>query len=446
MISAELLRRLDVAVPRYTSYPTVPAWSETFGPADHARALAAAGTRAEAPLSLYVHIPFCQELCNYCGCNVVITRDQRRVERYLDALALEARLVAEQLGARRTVSRVHFGGGTPTFLEERQLAALWRALTASFRVADGAELAVEINPVVTRASQLELLGSLGFNRLSIGVQDFDPAVQAAIARVQTVDETRAMMELARRIGFGSINLDLIYGLPRQTVASFRRTVQQVAALGPDRVAVFSFAYVPSLRPHQKRLPVAEIPTGMAKLELFQTAREELCGAGYRAIGMDHFARPDDELAMAAERGLVGRDFQGYTVSRAPDTVALGATAISQLGRAYAQNEKSLGVYEAHIAAGRLATERGIWISEDDWERGAIIESLMCNFQADLGLDGPLRYADELARLRQPETDGLVRIDGRHITVTPLGRLFVRNVAMVFDAHLLTGQLRASRAV
>jgi oxygen-independent coproporphyrinogen-3 oxidase len=442
MIAADLLRRLDVAAPRYTSYPTVPAWSESFGAADHARALELASA-ARAPLSIYVHIPFCKELCSYCGCNVVITRDRRRVERYLAALADEAQLAAEHLGERRSVSRLHLGGGTPTFLDERELAALWRALTGPFEILDDAELAVEINPVVTRPAQLELLAGFGFNRLSIGVQDFDPAVQAAIGRVQTVDETRAALELAHALGFRSVNLDLIYGLPRQTVDSFRSTVRQIAALRPERVACFNFAYVPSLKPHQKRLPIVDLPSPWLKLALFAVAEEELRAAGYRLIGLDHFALPSDELAVAAERGTLGRDFQGYTVARAPDTVALGASAISHLGHAFAQNSKSLGEYEAALEAGRLATERGMWLSADDRERADVIQSLMCNFRVAVD---PSRFAPELARLRPLAADGLVELDGGTITVTPRGRTFVRNVALVFDAYLTAGEGRFSRAV
>jgi oxygen-independent coproporphyrinogen-3 oxidase len=444
-ISDELLRRVDVAGPRYTSYPTVPVWTESFDAGAHAAALRRAGASADAPLSLYVHIPFCRELCSYCGCNVIITRDRRRVEKYLAALGDEAALVAAQLGPRRTLTRVHLGGGTPTFLDEEQLHYLWKTVTAPFRVAPGAEIAIEINPVGTRLTQLELLGQLGFNRLSIGVQDFDPRVQAAVNRFQTVEETRATMDAARRLGFRSINLDIIYGLPRQTVESFRHTVREVIALNPERVAAFSFAYVPALKAHQKRLPVADMPSGRAKLDLFLAAREELAAAGYRAIGMDHFARPDDELARAAADGRLGRDFQGYTVEKAPDTIALGMSSISQLGDAYAQNEKSLGAYEAAIAAGRLPTERGMRLTEDDVERRDIIHALMCNFAVDLG--DARRFAGELSALQPLAADGLVTVEGARVTVTPLGRLFVRNVAMVFDAHLpKEGARPFSRAV
>jgi oxygen-independent coproporphyrinogen-3 oxidase len=443
--SPELVRRLDVAGPRYTSYPTVPVWSERFGADEHARALERAA-QLNRPLSLYVHIPFCRDLCSYCGCNVIITRDQRRVERYLAALAEEAALVAERLGSRRSLSRVHLGGGTPTFLDEKQLLLLWRALTAPFEVLRGAELAVEINPVVTRPAQIELLAELGFNRLSLGVQDFDTAVQQTINRVQSIAETRQSIERARALGYRSVNLDLIYGLPRQTLASFRRTVAEVVALRPERVALFSFAFVPSVKPHQRRLPLAELPSAPLKLELFQAAHDDLTAAGYRAIGMDHFALPGDELALAVERRALGRDFQGYTSERAPHTVALGMSAISNLGDAYAQNYKSLAAYEAAIESGRLATERGLALDAEDQRRRDVIHALMCNFEVDLGADGARHFARELQALGGLAGDGLVQLDGGRITVTPLGRLFVRNVAMVFDAYLRPGTATFSRAV
>ena len=440
-ISEALLQKLDVPGPRYTSYPTVPVWSEAFGAADHARAL----ERVSDPLSIYVHLPFCTSLCSYCGCNVVITRDWGRVDRYLTALHHEIELVGKHLGSKRRVTRVHLGGGTPTFLDEPRLAALWQALMTRFVVADDAEVAIEVNPTGTRPSQLQLLASLGFNRLSMGVQDFNPAVQDAIQRWQTVEETRATMDTARAVGFRSVNFDLIYGLPRQTLESFRHTAEQVVAMRPERVAIFSFAYVPSVKPAQKRLPMAEAPSPMEKLNLFRTARQVLIEAGYRPIGLDHFALPDDELARAAEQKGLGRDFQGYTVDRAPQTVSFGATSISNLGDCYVQNFKSLGDYEAAIAADRLPAERGIWLTDDDQRRRDIITQIMCNLS--VVLDEPERYATELSALEPLIADGLVVRDGAKLQITPLGQLFVRNVAMVFDRHLQTNSARPfSRAV
>jgi oxygen-independent coproporphyrinogen-3 oxidase len=426
----ELLARLDIPAPRYTSYPTVPAWREAFTSAHHAAALARAAASPDEPLSIYVHIPFCHRMCSYCGCNVVVARHVERADPYLDAIEREAEIAAGHLGARRTTSRLHLGGGTPTFLDEPRLERLWRALTRHFRIADGAELAIEVDPVVTSRGQIALLAGLGFRRLSLGVQDFDPAVQSAIGRHQTLHETRAVIEHARAVGFSSVNLDLIYGLPRQTPASWRRTLSDAISLSPDRTAVFSFAYVPDAKPHQRRLPVADIPHGRAKLALYAQAHDAFVAEGYVPIGMDHFARPDDELACAARAGRLWRDFQGYT-TRVGETVALGPSAISEVGGAYAQNQHRLSAWQDALAAGRLATARGHLLDEDDRMRRALITHLMCNFEVDLGA-AATRHA---AALDPFEADHLLVRDGTRIRLTPLGRPFVRNVAMVFDAYL-----------
>jgi oxygen-independent coproporphyrinogen-3 oxidase len=426
-----LLTRLDRPGPRYTSYPTAPEWVESFGPDAHADALRRAAAAAGQPLSLYVHIPFCREMCSYCGCNVIVTKDPRRADSYLDAVAAELGVVAAHLGERRALSRLHLGGGTPTFLDEEQLLRLWRAINASFTVLPGAELAVEVDPVVTRPSQLALLRELGWNRLSMGVQDFEPAVQDAVNRRQTVEETRRIVDCARSLGYASVNFDLIYGLPRQTPASWRRTLDQVLALGPDRVACYSFAHVPAVKPHQRRLPIAELPAGAAKLELLRLAHEAFTSAGYRAVGIDHFARRGDELAEAAERGTLGRDFQGYTVRRAPDTIGVGVSSISQVAGVYAQNVKSLRAHAEAVAAGRLPTERGVALDDDDERRRAIIGEIMCNGGTRVS---PADFAAELAALAPLARDGLVEVDGGAIALTPLGRVFARNVAMVFDAR------------
>src|SRR5215813_4702716 len=437
----ELLARLDVPGPRYTSYPTAPVWGEDFGPRDYARQLEIAGADATAPLSVYVHIPFCRELCTYCGCNVVVAKNPHKADVYLAALAREMDLVRERLGARRQVSQLHWGGGTPTFLDERQLALLFATLDARFDLRPDAEIAIEIDPVVTTDAQLALLARLGFNRLSIGVQDFDPEVQRAVRRIQTVEETRARLESARELGFRAVNFDLICGLPLQTPASWRRTLEQVVALRPDRLAVYSFAYVPSARPHQRALARFGIPSARAKLELRRLAHEVLGGAGYRAIGMDHFALPTDELAQAQESRSLRRNFQGYTVVPASDVVAFGATGISDVGGAYAQNVRPLPRYYGALAVRRLATERGVVLSADDRERRRIIESLLCNFWVDLGADAGRRFATELGEVAALEREGLVRVRGSEIDVLPLGRIFVRNVAMVFDAYLRAQETR-----
>jgi len=446
-IDDSLLRRLDVPVPRYTSYPTAPVWTPAIGPTAYADALARAGReRADAPLSLYVHIPFCRERCSFCGCNVVIARHTATADPYLVALSREMDVVAGLLGARRSVSQIHWGGGTPTFLEERQIEALWRSIEQRFTVLPDAEVAVEIDPKVTSRSQLELLRSLGFNRLSMGVQDLDPRVQEAISRVQTPQETRDTLETARALGFRGINFDLIYGLPRQTPQSWSRTLAQVLDMGPDRMAVYAFAHVPDVRPNQRRLPVAEIPHGLAKLELFRLAWEAFTGAGYRPIGMDHFARPDDELSAAQSRRTLTRNFQGYSVRAGTDVVALGVSAISDVAGVYAQNAHALSRYEARVSAGALATERGARLSDDDVRRRQIIAQLMCNFHVDLGATAEAEFAGELSRLRELESEGLVKVRGSQVDVTPLGRIFVRNVASIFDAYLTAPSRPFSRAV
>ncbi len=444
-LDADTLRRHDVAGPRYTSYPTVPEWSDRYGATDFAAALERAGAATpDKPVSLYIHIPFCQEMCTYCGCNVVVTRDRAKADRYLEAVGQEAALVAARLGARRLVSRIHLGGGTPTFLDERQLTALWNAITASFTVLPTAELSVEIDPVVTRLEQLALLAGYGFRRLSMGVQDFDAQVQQAVRRIQSVEDTRRMIDGARELGYRSVNLDLIYGLPYQTPESIDRTAAQIVALHPDRIAAFSFAFVPEVRTHQKRLPVAQIPGGVEKFELFRRLHDGFADAGYRAIGLDHFALPGDELAVAQEKRTLWRDFQGYMTDAGVETVALGITGISDLGVAYAQNGRPILEYEATVAAGTLPTARGMTLSDDDLRRRRVITQLMCNLEVDLGADAATHFPREMEAMARHRSEGLVTVDGTRITLTPLGRIFMRNVAMEFDAYL--APTRADRPV
>jgi oxygen-independent coproporphyrinogen-3 oxidase len=442
-LSDEMTRRLDVAGPRYTSYPTVVEWG-SLGPHDAENALARAGADP-APLSLYVHIPFCREMCSYCGCHVIITKNRAKGDEYLALLRREAALVRRALGGRKAISRVHLGGGTPTFLDEEQLAELHAILADAFDILPDADLAVEVNPSVTRPTQLEVLARAGFRRISFGVQDLDEDVQRAVGRSQTEADTRAAVDFARSIGFRSVNLDLIYGLPRQTVASWRRTIARIADLAPDRISLFSFAYVPAVKPHQRRLAVAELPTGATKLELFRTGHDGLVDAGYCAIGMDHFALPDDELARALRDGRLWRDFQGYSAGRGgAGTIALGVSGIGDVGGAYVQNVKTLPRYAEALAEGRLPVERGWVRTPDDERRRAIIGDVMCNLRATLADDELDAFAPELDALRPLCDDGLCVVDGGRIDLTPLGRVFVRNVAMVFDAY--RGRTSARRPV
>ena len=433
-ITEELVKRYDVPAPRYTSYPTAPEWRDSIGPASYAEALRKAGAQGgKAPLSLYVHIPFCKERCTFCGCNVVISRKQETADKYLAMLSREMDMVAQQLGDRRSLSQIHFGGGTPTFLDERQLTTLWQSITRRFQVTADAEVAIEVDPVVTTRAQLKLLRSFGFNRISLGVQDLDPRVQQAIDRIQTEAETRGVLEYARELGFKGINVDLIYGLPYQTQESWSKTLLQVLSMKPDRAAVYGFAYVPEQRPNQKRLPVIGIPRGSAKLDLFRTAWQSFVDFGYSPIGMDHFARPDDELAKAQASRKLTRNFQGYTVRAAGDVIACGVSAISDVAGLYAQNAHGLPQYYRAMENGEFATGRGFQCSLDDRVRRDAINSIMCNFWVDLGSEELWR--PELEKLRKLEGEGLVTVRGSEVELTALGRIFVRNVACVFDAYL-----------
>jgi len=446
--SEELLRRYDIPGPRYTSYPTAPEWKHHVGPEDFAQRLEAAGAAGEAaPLSLYVHLPFCWSLCWYCGCNVFISKSRSAADPYIDHLVQELELVFQRLGPRRTLAQVHWGGGTPTFLSEQQMERLWTEITRRFKPLPDAEVAIEVHPSVTTPGQLSLLRQLGFNRISMGLQDFNPRVQEVTNRLQTPEQTRALLEHARELGFTGVNFDLIYGLPHQEPVGWARTLEQVLEMRPDRLAVYSFAFMPEVLKHQKRMPAEAVPSGPAKLELFRAAYAAFAQAGYRPIGMDHFAVPEDELARAQERRTLGRNFQGYTVKSATDVVALGSTGISDVAGAYFQNVRELPRYAAQVQQGRFATERGICLTEDDQRRRAVITQLMCNFWLDLGEEGARYFAPELERLRTFEEDGLLVRTGNQLELTPLGRLFVRNVAMVFDAYLArAAKARFSRTV
>jgi oxygen-independent coproporphyrinogen-3 oxidase len=444
---AELLGRYDVQGPRYTSYPTAVEFHDGVGDADYARHLARASEDDLDPLSLYVHLPFCAERCLFCGCNVIITPHHERALPYLDLLRREMELVARRLRDRRRVMQLHLGGGTPTFYEPPELSALLADLVARFPPLPGAELAVEVDPRVTRDAHISVLARFGFNRMSLGVQDLTPRVQEAIHRVQSLEQTARVVRRARDEGFSGINVDLIYGLPYQTPETFEATVEAVIALGFDRAAVYSFAFVPWIRGQQKHLPEEALPDAAVKLELFAIARERFLAAGYEPIGMDHFALPGDELAVARREGRLRRNFQGYTVLPSADTLGLGISAIGDVAGGYFQNTKKLSVYAEALAAGRLATERGVLRTADDDARRSVIHGLMCNFRVDKrtvedehAIEFDEYFEVDLAALRQHEHDDLVRVTAEAIEVLPRGQLFVRNLAMCFDRHV-----RASRA-
>ena len=442
-VTADLLRKYDRHGPRYTSYPTAVEFHPRFDATAYRAHLAQAAATPGHPLSLYVHLPFCEERCTFCGCMVVITKKRDVAATYLEYVKREIAMLGAALSGRRRVVQYHWGGGTPTYLSPPQMADLHEAVGTHFDIDPDGEAAIEVDPRVTTVEQLDLLRRLGFNRLSMGVQDFTPAVQAAVNRVQPVEMTRALFDAARRLGFASINVDLIYGLPLQTRASFAATVDTVLAMRPDRVAVYSLAVVPWLRAHQKSLPMADLPGAEAKLELFVDALQRFVACGYRQIGMDHFALPDDELAKASEAGRLHRNFMGYTTRPAPDMVGVGVSSIGDVSGAFAQNVKPLAAYYEALDAGRFPIERGHRLDPDDHVRRFVITELMCNFrvrQADLcerfGVAFPLYFALEFDELtRGPVADGFLRITSDGLEVTRTGRLFVRNIAMYFDRYL-----------
>ena len=446
-----LIRRYDRPGPRYTSYPTAVEFNERFGAADYEARLADASARGDEPLSLYLHIPFCETRCAYCGCAVVATKKRDVAATYLEYLGREITRLASSLGGRRRVVQYHWGGGTPTYLNTTQIARLDALVRRHFDVAADAEQAIEIDPRVTTREQLILLRSLGFNRLSFGVQDFSEAVQQAIHRHQSETETRALFRFARETGFTSINFDLVYGLPRQTVESFQRTLASVADMLPDRIAVYSYAHVPWLRPNQKAIDPIDLPNADAKRALLGSAIDAFTGAGYDPIGMDHFALPDDDLALAARERRLHRNFMGYTTRPASDSVAAGVSAIGDVRGAFAQNHKTLARYYQALDAGEFPIERGYALSDDDRVRRYVITELMCNFRVEFaqvaarfGVSPEDYFEPELASLAVPDgpvRDGLLEIAGDGLTVTPLGRLFVRNICMAFDTYLAAHQGR-----
>jgi oxygen-independent coproporphyrinogen-3 oxidase len=441
-VSAELLAKYNRPGPRYTSYPTAPEFSEAFGERDYREHLARADERADEPLSLYFHIPFCESMCTYCGCHVIISKNRDKFSIYLDHVERELALATEVLARRRSVAQLHFGGGTPTSLSEEQLTRLWGMIGERFQIAPGAEVALEVDPCVTTDAQVTLLRRLGFNRVSMGVQDFTHEVQVAVNRIQSFELTKALYDRCRELGFGSINLDLIYGLPHQTPDNFQRTLDQVISLRPDRVAVFNFAHVPWMKPHQRKIDEAWLPTTAMRYEIFARTMKSFLGAGYQQIGMDHFALPDDELAVAQRARRLHRNFMGYITRPAPDQVGFGVSAIGDVAGAYAQNVKWLNEYYQTVEGGRLPVQRGFVLSADDHLRRHVIMQLMCNFSLDVagtaerfGIDFRSYFAEEKKPLEELAAAGFIVDGGDRIEVTPVGRVFIRNVCMTFDKYL-----------
>lgn len=448
VLTEDLLRRFDTPGPRYTSYPTADRFAAGFGAADTVRALEGARD-AHAPLSLYVHIPFCESLCYYCACNKIITKHHDRAGPYLDALETELGLVVESLGTGRPVSQLHFGGGSPTFLSDAELARLMASLGAAFRLTPDSEVSIEVDPRTVTPDRLAHLRTLGFNRLSFGVQDFDPDVQKAVHRVQSFEMVEELMRSARALGYVSINADLIYGLPKQTPESFARTLRQIGTLRPDRIALYAYAHLPERFKPQRRIADADLPVAAQRVAMLGDAITGFLARGYTYIGMDHFALPDDALAVAKRAGRLHRNFQGYSTQPDCDLVALGVSAIGRVGATYYQNAKTLPEYVDALQQRRLPVVRGYALTTDDVLRRDIIMALMCQGRVDFGaverahgVDFEQDFAAELAALRGMGDAGLLRLDAHGIEVSESGWFLVRAIAMVFDRHLRAAQERS----
>ena len=452
VISPALLQRFDVSGPRYTSYPTADRFVEAFGYDEYSAALAHRRSGAAAmalPLSVYVHIPFCESLCYYCACNKIITKHHERAEPYLRYLSREIDLHTAQLGIGQPVSQVHLGGGTPTFFNDRQLAELMDMLRRNFTLAPGGEYSIEVDPRTVDAQRLSVLHGLGFNRLSFGVQDFDPEVQKAVHRIQPAEQVFALVEAARGIGFESINVDLIYGLPRQTPESFQRTLAQVNQLRPDRIALYAYAHLPERFKPQRRILQADLPAAAGKVSMLAASLDALMGAGYVYVGMDHFALPEDALAIAKRHGRLHRNFQGYSTQPDCDLIGLGVSAIGKVGATYSQNAKTLEEYCDYLDQGRLPVVRGLALSRDDVVRRAVIMALMCQGELQFEsielahlIDFRSYFATELETLQTLQEQGLATVHSTGITVTEQGWFFIRAVAMVFDRYLQADRNRA----
>ena len=451
-ITPELLTKFDVAGPRYTSYPTADRFVEAFGEPDYLQALDQRRTGPAAmalPLSLYVHIPFCESLCYYCACNKIITKHHERSAPYLRYLSKEVDLHVQHIGAGQSVSQLHLGGGTPTFFSDDELSELMAMLRRNFNLVPGGEYSIEVDPRTVTAERLAHLARLGFNRLSFGVQDFDPIVQKAVHRVQPAEQVFALVEAARGIGFESINVDLIYGLPKQTPESFDRTLAQVAELRPDRIALYAYAHLPERFKPQRRIIAIDLPGAPNKVAMLARSLAAFEQAGYVYVGMDHFALPNDALAVAKRQGRLHRNFQGYSTQPDCDLIGLGVSAIGKVGATYSQNAKSLEEYQDLLDHGHLPVARGLAVSRDDLLRRCVIMALMCQGEvmfesAELAhlIDFRSYFASELETLRGMQEQGLVELSDTGIKVTPMGWFFVRGVAMVFDKYLQADRTRA----
>ena len=444
-VTTELLERFDIPGPRYTSYPTADRFVEAYGPGQYSQCLEqrrqGVGVRS-VPLSVYIHIPFCESLCYYCACNKIITKRYSKAISYLELLEREIELHANAFGIRQNVSQLHLGGGTPTYLRDQELATLIKALDRAFEFTPTCERSIEVDPRTVSTERLKFLRELGFNRISFGVQDFNEGVQKAVHRIQSLEDVTELVRSSRDIGFESINLDLIYGLPKQTPSSFDRTLEQVIAISPERIALYAYAHLPARFKPQRRIHDSELPSGTSKVFMLARAMKQLADAGYIYIGMDHFAKSTDSLAISKRRGTLHRNFQGYTVQPDGDLIGLGVSAIGRVGASYSQNAKDLDSYSDLLEQGKFPIVRGLTLSRDDLLRRTIIMALMCqgllsfdDIEQSYLIDFKSYFGNELEQLVQMQNDGLVKIDVNGIEVTSRGWFFVRAVAMVFDKYL-----------
>jgi len=450
VIDPDLIRKYDVSGPRYTSYPTADRFVEAFGEQEYGHWLEKRNIGGiNQPLSVYVHLPFCDTACYYCACNKVVTSDHGRSAKYIKTLGKELAMAGARLGKDRRISQMHWGGGTPTFLARDEMRALSDALYAQFEREPNCECSIEVDPRRIEPGRMAFLAELGFNRISVGVQDFDPAVQQAVHRVQGEDETRRVIVEAREHGFRSVNLDLIYGLPRQTLESFDTTLERILRLDPDRIALYSYAHLPQVFKTQRRVVESELPSAETKLQIMTLAIGRMTRAGYVYIGMDHFAKPGDELAVAQRQGRLQRNFQGYSTHPESDMLGFGVSAIGRIGPTYYQNYKSLDEYYDALDDDRMPVWRGIELTQDDLLRRAVIQALTCHFRVSIEsielsylIDFKRSFADELADLQRFADEGLVELQPDWIVVTPRGRLLVRVIAMAFDRYLRASRERA----
>ncbi|VAW97496.1 Coproporphyrinogen III oxidase, oxygen-independent [hydrothermal vent metagenome] len=453
-INTDLIRSYDKSGPRYTSYPTAVQFSSAFSATDYKKQIALSNLTKDN-LSLYFHIPFCDTICYYCGCNKIVTKNRKRAEPYLERLHKEIELQAGYFDNKRVVTQLHWGGGTPTFISPEQMQQLMEVTQQHFNLLndDSGEYSIEIDPREANEQTIILLRKLGFNRMSLGVQDFNPEVQKAVNRIQSFKETQEVIVAARETGFHSISIDLIYGLPHQTVASFTDTLQTIIELDPDRLSIFNYAHLPEMFKTQRQINSADIPAPQVKLEILQQAIQQLAAAGYVYIGMDHFAKPDDELAIAQNKHNLYRNFQGYSTHADCDLVGLGITSIGKVANCYSQNVKTMDEYYELIDNNQLPVFRGIELNADDLLRREVINQLICHYYLDFSsIEAQFKinfseyFSNELQKLKNMQQDGLLVLGETEITVQPIGYLLIRNICMVFDRYLGNAKNRFSKVI